>query len=240
MSTNIPDVWTLAAMWGFREDATLQSLHEQIVSAVITGEPAGELWARYLDASEPQVDFPQDHIRAHRARAGREIAQGLIWLEADEVPIGLSHLITAKVAAASRGWTDEEKVLNEEINRHGLPGEREQARAYFLEDSQNRDAAGDQFEEALERYHEAETSSGLSDVKRGHLSLRIAECYLGLLRLGEGNDAWLQEQIVGTIESANLYLQSTPEFARGQALLRQASAEPWWDAAVRRHQTPKN
>jgi hypothetical protein len=95
----------------------------------------------------------------------------------------------------------------------------------------------DSIEAALDHYVEARRNDGLTDTERGVLDLRIAECYLGLLRLGSEEAGWLQEQIVGSLESAAALLLDARGFDEVQALLIQLSQEDWWDAAVERQQS---
>lgn len=228
---------SLAARWGFTEDAVLRSLHLEIFAVLTSGQPARELWIQYRDASEAQIDWPQEGQWTFRLRAAREIACGLIYLEAGDYVPGLNYLLLAKAAAHSSGWTEDENLLKESIAKLGTAAEQRQAEAYFHEDASDILEAVDKYEEALDIYLETDNDSTISDVHRGYINYRSAECYLGLLRLGAGNDDWLQEQIVASLESAGNYLEGTEWFLRWQALLDQTSREDWWDAAVERQQS---
>ncbi len=235
MPSQKPAILKLAAEWGFIEDETHSILHMQIVSAINKGEPTRGLWNLYVDTSESQVDFPKNGPRGSQARAGRQIVQGLIYLDADEIVQGLSYLLLAETIARNQGLTAAEHLLTAEIAKHGSEAEQRQAEAYYFEDAQDQEAAKNKFEAALAIYFEAEDDKTLTDAHRGLINRHIAECYLGLLRIGARDAEWLQEQIVATLESA-LSFQEGSEFARGQAMLDQVSRENWWLAAVERQQ----
>jgi hypothetical protein len=226
---------SLAARWGFTEaDQRLVELHEQVVSALIAGVPTQPLWQRYREISDLVIEQLPDGPERIKARAAREIVQGLIWIKGGAVPQGMSHLLLAEATARNSAWLADEKILSDEIATFGTEAEYFLAEGYFFEAAGDTEAAGDRFEAALAIYYEAEDDDTITVAHRGLVNLRTAEGYLGLIRVGKGNRGSLEEQIVAHLESAADYLRGTPAFAHAQSLLNELAATDWWDAAIER------
>ncbi|HVQ44914.1 MAG TPA: hypothetical protein VMT30_08235 [Candidatus Saccharimonadia bacterium] len=231
--TALKPIEDLPRILGFEEDETLRHVREQTVAAIRTGRTATihEAWRRYFEASDPRVEAPDAH-ETNRARTGRIIAQALMYREAGEPVEYLIQLMYADYAASSRGWDDVQPELDAALEDR--TAEYHQARGKFhAAFAGATDDPAVWYESAIRPYTEAEHASDPSDPRvQGLLSLRLAECYLALLELGQDSAETLQHGIFSSLQTAAQYLGPEPEVAKVTSLMDELSPQPWWQSLV--------
>ena len=222
-------VETLPFVLGFDETGELALLHHEVVAAIQSGQPTArrEAWSRYVDAAEPQVDFPDDGPRNTRARAGLSIAKGLIYLEAGESVEYLTELLGAEAAATACGWADVKPIIDAEFAKYTGTARYVQAQANFEASRANYESSRQLYELAIVKYAEVEDAFPDDLALLGTLNLRKAECYSEIVELVTSNLAELSagqpEELEGllttSLQAAAANLEPGPELNKVLAMM---------------------
>lgn len=209
LEAGLSPVDTLPYRLGFEESQALLEARAEILSVIIEAK-GGELtaWVSYQELAEAQIDALDDSEGKYaRAQIGLLIAKASIWREAGVTINYLKGLVDANEYAANMGFADVTRVLEPELARYVASGE-------MLE-------IEGQLDQALDSYIEREQEPDLTDTERGRLNLRMAYCYLGLIKQGAGEAGELSELLDGSLQSALAYFEGTPEQNKALRLLEE-------------------
>jgi hypothetical protein len=226
-----PDILELAVEFGYQENPDLRRFHQLLVEAVSTATPTRVLWREYLDRGDQLVDFPNDARRARKARIGQQIVQASIFEAAGE---SVKCLFWLKLAAQSANAFEipaATRVIMDAIETIGSEAEQLMAEAEIYIDMDNRRAARRRFHQAISCYLEGEADQSITRLHLGHIELRLAQCYIGLLMLNSKDKDRLKGLVASSLVAARRLLEGSHEQVWAQATLDDPNRQCWWQSA---------